>query len=175
MQAAAAVRCGAFGVEFGRVAIGSPQPPVEKVPSSRIGPSGPAAYSPPPRRRAAPFRRRPVRSAAGLPCNRNRPRRDRRAAAAGGEVALEPDRSRSDRQPAAADRTEVACCKLDVGDVGSPQPPLGGGLQFASRRSARTARPLGCGLVSGGNQSRSGWRAAASVRSERLASGSIAQ
>ena len=47
MQAAAAVRCGAFGVEFGRVAIGSPQPPVEKVPSSRIGPSGPAAYSPP--------------------------------------------------------------------------------------------------------------------------------
>ncbi len=57
--------------------------------------------------------------------------------------------------PAARMPTVVAgvfCSKLDRFAIGSPQPPPGGGLQSvsrrsASRRSARAARPLGCGLV----------------------------
>ena len=39
--------------------------------------------------------------------------------------------------------------ELDRAAIGSPQPPPGGGLQFASRRSARASPPLGCGQVSG--------------------------
>ncbi len=47
--------------------------------------------------------------------------------------------------------TEVVCSNLDCVAVGSPQPPPGGGLHFASRRSARadpSARLRAC-LVAG--------------------------
>ncbi len=38
---------------------------------------------------------------------------------------------------------EAACCKLDVTDVGSTQPPPGGGLH--PRAARKQAPPLGCG------------------------------
>ncbi len=53
--------------------------------------------------------------------------------------------------------------RFDCEAIGSPQPPPGGGLLRRDPRSARTARPLGCGLFAS-DQSRSDWRAAASAR-----------
>ena len=63
------------------------------------------------------------------------------------------DRPRRGRQPAAAGRCGMSRVKIGRAAIGSPQPPPGGGLHFASRRSARadpSARLRAC-LAAEGN------------------------
>ena len=59
--------------------------------------------------------------------------------------------NRSSPQPPIV--TEELAGKIGRAATGSPQPPPGGGLQLASRRSARASPPLGCGTASGRNRS----------------------
>ena len=72
---------------------------------------------------------------AGQPVRRRR--RRQHAAAFCLRGVLRQDRSRSDRQPASCG--EKVCQQIRRAAIGSPQPPPGGGLQFASRRSARAS------------------------------------
>ena len=58
--------------------------------------------------------------------------------------------------------------------TGGPQPPPGGGLQLASRRSARTGPPLGCGAALSWNRSVRTERAAASPREGPLLASALA-
>ncbi len=75
------------------------------------------------------------------------------------------------RRAAAAGR-RLFCDKCDVYDVGSPQPPPGGGLH--PRTARKQARPLGCGHASGGNRpckSRAGRRLPSAEGLSRIGTG----
>ena len=94
---------------------------------------------------------KPVRSAAGLPCSRNRSVRTERAAASPREGPLLAYRSSAVPSQAAARvcrfcfAPEPACPrKIDPVGIGGPQPPGLGGPQLASRRSASSVRSAGC-------------------------------
>ncbi len=60
--------------------------------------------------------------------------------------------------------------KFDVADVGQPAAAPGRRAASSRPQAARASPPLGCGLASGGNQSRSDWRAGASPREGPLLS-----